>query len=202
MTRSQEEQLPRCFSAKVDKYVRQREDNNSDQEPSSHPPKASRVSETAERVKRVNRGQGGAAAQLAAVAAQIRPDLAPRPPKQHKRTETPADVSVNTMAPTKRGQREANITRDDSPLSLAVLKPSLMQGGPSSAFGFAAGEDPTDEMDAQDDVRVDDRVTPHARESEPDIDEASPDEDERQAQQFLRAPSRRSVVRSPEPEDH
>ncbi|KAH9018301.1 hypothetical protein EDB84DRAFT_1442495 [Lactarius hengduanensis] len=160
---------------------RQREDNDSDQEPSLHPPKASRVS-------------GGAAAQLAAVAARIRPDLAPRPPKQHKRTETPADVSVNMMAPTKRGQRE-----DDPPLSLAVLKPLLMQGGPSSTFGFAAGEDPTDGMDAQDDVHVDNRVTPHAKESEPDIDEASPDEDKRQAQQFLRAPSRRSVVRSPAP---
>ncbi|KAH8995618.1 hypothetical protein EDB92DRAFT_1814512 [Lactarius akahatsu] len=158
---------------------RQRKDNNLDQELSSHPPKASRVSETAERVKCVNHGQGGAASQLVAVAAWICPDLAPHPPKQHKRTETPANVSVNTMAPTKRGQREAGLV----PLLASQQERTSLMG-----------------QDAQDDIHVDNRVTPHARESEPNIDRASSDEDERQAQQFLRVPSEscRSVVRSPD----
>ncbi|KAH9025793.1 hypothetical protein EDB85DRAFT_1893707 [Lactarius pseudohatsudake] len=117
---------------------RQREDNNLDQEPSSHPPKASRVSKTAERVKCVNCGQRGATAQLAAVAARIRPDLAPHPPKQHKRMGTPADVSVNTMAPTKRGQRETTgllpMRGRVNPIS---MRPHLMRtrGKPNSSLG-------------------------------------------------------------------
>ncbi|KAH9171206.1 hypothetical protein EDB89DRAFT_1907216 [Lactarius sanguifluus] len=96
-------------------------------------------------------------------------------------------------------------TQNDPPLSLATLKPLLLQGGPSSTFGFARGVDPTDEaVDARGDPRVDDReVAPHTMEDEFNIDKASPDEDERQAQQFLRSPTlRRNAIRSPEENPH
>lgn len=56
------------------------------------------------RPKRLNRGQGGAAAQLAAVAAQIRPDLRSHSKKQSKTTEIHKDVPVNAMAPAKQGR--------------------------------------------------------------------------------------------------
>ncbi|KAH8978716.1 hypothetical protein EDB83DRAFT_2537489 [Lactarius deliciosus] len=147
---------------------------------------------------RTNRGQGGVVARLAATAAQIRPDLEPQLAKQCKNTVTPANASVNAMAPAKKSKSRAWIvtanqpTRNDPPLSLATLKPLLLQGGPSSTFGFAQGVDPTDEaVDARGNPSVDNReVAPHAMEDGLDhnINEASPDEDKRWAQQFLRSP--------------
>ncbi len=50
-----------------------------------------------ERPKRVNRGKGGAAAQLAAVSARIRPDLSST--KQSKTVEMHGEVPINAMAP-------------------------------------------------------------------------------------------------------
>ncbi|KAH9047212.1 hypothetical protein EDB84DRAFT_1620170 [Lactarius hengduanensis] len=182
---------------------RQRVEENDD--PGPRRPKASRLTDTSPRPKRSNRGQGGVVARLVATAAQIRPDLEPQLAKQCKNTVTPADVSVNAMAPAKKSRARVvttnQPTRNDPPLSLDTLKPSLLQGGPGSTFGFAR-VDPTDEaVGARGDAGVDDReVAPHAMEDEPNIDEASPDEDERQAQQFLRSPTlHRNAIRSPAP---
>ncbi|KAH9008670.1 hypothetical protein EDB85DRAFT_2164010 [Lactarius pseudohatsudake] len=184
---------------------RQRVEENDD--PGPRRPKASRLTDTSPRPKRSNRGQGGVVARLVATAAQIRPDLEPQLAKQCKNTVTPADASVNAMAPAKKSRaRVVTPTRNDPPLSLDTLKPSLLQGGPGSTFGFAR-VDPTDEaVGARGDADVDDReVAPHAMEDgpEPNIDEASPDEDERQAQQFLRSPTlHRNAIRSPEEDPH
>ncbi|KAH9040937.1 hypothetical protein EDB85DRAFT_1886607 [Lactarius pseudohatsudake] len=180
---------------------RQRVEENDD--PGPRRPKASRLTDTSPRPKRSNRGQGGVVARLVATAAQIRPDLEPQLAKQCKNTVTPADASVNAMAPAKKSRARVvttnQPTRNDPPLSLDTLKPSLLQGGPGSTFGFAR-VDPTDEaVGARGDADVDDReVAPHAMEDEPNIDEASPDEDERQAQQFLRSPTLHcNAIRSP-----
>ncbi|KAH9010156.1 hypothetical protein EDB85DRAFT_2161766 [Lactarius pseudohatsudake] len=184
---------------------RQRVEENDD--PGPRRPKASRLTDTSPRPKRSNRGQGGVVARLVATAAQIRPDLEPQLAKQCKNTVTPADASVNAMAPAKKSRaRVVTPTRNDPPLSLDTLKPSLLQGGPGSTFGFAR-VDPTDEaVGARGDADVDDReVAPHAMEDgpEPNIDEASPDEDERQAQQFLRSPTLHcNAIRSPEEDPH
>ncbi|KAH9172246.1 hypothetical protein EDB89DRAFT_1906359 [Lactarius sanguifluus] len=140
------------------------------------------------RPKRINCGQGGVIAWLAATAAQICPDLKLQFAKQCKNMVTPADASANQP------------TWNDPPLSLATLKPLLLQGGPSSTFSFAQGVDPTDEaVDAQSDPGVDNReVAPHAMEDKLNIDEASPDEDKRQAQQFLRSATLHcNTIRSP-----
>jgi hypothetical protein len=51
-----------------------------------------------ERPQRSTRGQGGARAQLAAVAERIRPDLNPGA-KRSRMKEIPTNVLVNAMAP-------------------------------------------------------------------------------------------------------
>ncbi|KAH9015571.1 hypothetical protein EDB85DRAFT_1898647 [Lactarius pseudohatsudake] len=178
--------------------------------------------------KRVNRGQGGAIAQLVSVSEKIRPDLESQSTNQSKRTKTPADASVNAMAPS-RLNHSGPLARRDPPLSLATLTPSLTRGRPGSSFGFAPGEfvPPTDEMmdtqggvsqgdgiggvsqgdgiggDLQDDREVPPRRSEDAYEFmvEP-IDEQSPDEDARLAEAFLRSTTtRRRIITSPEPEE-
>ncbi|KAH9017532.1 hypothetical protein EDB85DRAFT_2155100 [Lactarius pseudohatsudake] len=146
---------------------RQRVEENDD--PGPRHPKASRLTDTSPRPKRSNRGQGGVVARLVATAAQIRPDLEPQLAKQCKNTVTPADTSVNVMAPAKKSRaRVVTPTRNDPPLSLDTLKPSLLQGGPGSTFGFAR-VDPTDKVGARGDADVDDReVAPHAMEDGPE----------------------------------
>ena len=54
------------------------------------------------RSKRLTRGQGGAVAQLAAVSAQIRPDLISKPAKRAKTTKLHDDAPHNAMAPSKK----------------------------------------------------------------------------------------------------
>ncbi|KAH9027023.1 hypothetical protein EDB85DRAFT_2148836 [Lactarius pseudohatsudake] len=165
---------------------------------------------------------------LFSVSEKIRPDLESQSTNQSKRTKTPADASVNAMAPS-RLNHSGPLARRDPPLSLATLTPSLTRGRPGSSFGFAPGEFVpllTRMMDTQGGVSQgdgiggvsqgdgiggdlqDDREVPPRRSEdayefmvEP-IDEQSPDEDARLAEAFLRSTTtRRRIITSPEPEE-
>jgi hypothetical protein len=60
-----------------------------------------------ERPHRSNRGQGGARAQLAAVAELIRPDLHPGAKRSKTKTkDIPTNVPVNAMAPPAKQSRK------------------------------------------------------------------------------------------------
>ncbi|KAH9022131.1 hypothetical protein EDB85DRAFT_1895391 [Lactarius pseudohatsudake] len=101
---------------------RQRVEENDD--PGPRRPKASRLTDTSPRPKRSNRGQGGVVARLVATAAQIRPDLEPQLAKQCKNTVTPADASVNAMAPAKKSRARVVTVGYRSvltPASLSIL---------------------------------------------------------------------------------
>ncbi|KAH9167798.1 hypothetical protein EDB89DRAFT_2074550 [Lactarius sanguifluus] len=177
---------------------RQRED---EEEEDTYPQPAPRLA------KRVNRGQGGAIAQLVSVSERIRPDLESQSTNQSKRTKTPADASVNAMAPS-RLNNGGSLARRDPPLSLATLTPSLMRGRPGSSFGFAPGEfiPPTDEMmDTQGGVSQGDGIggdPQDDREVPPAEVRMSPDEDDRLAKAFLKSTTtRRRIIGSTEPEE-
>ena len=73
--------------------------------------KSSAEATSDERPHRSTRGQGGAHAQLAAVADLIRPDLKPGPkagPKRPRTKEIPPNVPVNAMAPPVKQTRKVN----------------------------------------------------------------------------------------------
>ena len=58
------------------------------------------IQASGQRPQRSTRGQGGARAQLAAVADRIRPDLNPGTKRQRTNLkEIPADMPLNSMAP-------------------------------------------------------------------------------------------------------